>query len=159
MKITLQLSADSCRDAVKELEKYKKEINPKLDEVCRRLADIAVEEAKRWFAQSGHGNDEYFVYPPIKITNGYKIVAAGADVYFIEFGTGHFTFPHGDNVSVAVYPGSYSEQNAKQFSTFGFWWYSGEQLEGTRAYMPMYHAGKAIRENEKRIVQEVFFGK
>jgi hypothetical protein len=29
-------------------------------------------------------------------------------------------------------------------------------MSSTDVYMPMYYAGKAIRENEKRIVEEVF---
>ena len=153
--ISIELSRKGCRDALKELKKYQKEFEPKLDEICRRLAEIAADEARRRFPGGDHGNTEFFVYPPIKIENGYKIVAAGEDVYFIEFGTGQFTFPHGNVESIPVYPGSYSEQNAQQFSTYGFWWYAGERLEGTKAYMPMLYAGQAIRNNARRITQEV----
>lgn len=153
--ITIELTTQSCTKALKELEAYRKKIEPKLDEVCRRLAELGASEARARFDGS-HGNGDVFVYPPMKISNGYKIVASGHDVYFIEFGTGVYTYPHGNSVSVPVYPGSYSEQNAQQFSTYGFWWYGGEQLEGTPAYMPMLYAGQAIRANAKRIVQEVF---
>jgi hypothetical protein len=55
-----------------------------------------------------------------------------------------------------VYPGSYSEQNAGQYAKWGYWFYQGKLMSSTDVYMPMYYAGKAIRENEKRIVEEVF---
>ena len=43
--ITIELSKESCNKALKELLRYQKEIKPKLDEVCRRLAEIGKEEA------------------------------------------------------------------------------------------------------------------
>ena len=120
-KIVVELSAESCNRAVKELEKYQKEIKPKLEEVCRRLAQIGVEAAT-----------DAVIEEPVQIDNGYKIVMSGEDVYFVEFGTGEFTYRHGNEVSVPVYPGSYSEQHAQQFSKYHFWWYGGEQYEGPR---------------------------
>ena len=160
MKITLQLSADSCNEAIEELKQYQKSIIPKLDEVCRRLAEIGCQEASYRFARGDHGNGGV-VCTTEKIENGYKIVASGHDVYFIEFGTGvNAGVAYGDsgvpNVSVPVYPGSWSEGHAQKFSEYGFWYYNGERLEGTEAEMPMYYAGRAIRNNERRVVKEVF---
>ena len=60
------------------------------------------------------------------------------------------------SVSVPVHPGSWSEAHAKAFSEHGYWYYGGEKLQGTEAEMPMYYAEKAIRENEKRVFEEVF---
>ena len=160
--ITIELSSEGCQKALKELEAYQKNIVPKLDEVCRRLAEIGADEARRRFNRGDHGNNQVFVFPPIKISNGYKIVAAGEDVYFIEFGTGfNAGTAYGDkgvppSVSVPVHPGSWSEEHAKAFSEHGYWYYAGEKLQGTEAEMPMYHAEKAIRENEKRVFEEVF---
>lgn len=153
--ITLELSPESCQRAIAELRKYENELRPKLNEVCRRLAELGAEEARRRFARGDHGNtDAYVSTTPTE--NGWKIVAMGTDVYFIEFGTGFFAHPHGEATTVPVYPGSYSEQNAQQFSEYGYWWYEGEKLQGTEAEMPMYFAGEVIRANEKRIAREVF---
>jgi hypothetical protein len=77
-------------------------------------------------------------------------------VYFVEFGTGDAANPNGYAVSVPVYPGSYSEEHAEKYATYGFWWYGGEKLTETPAYMPMYYAGKRMREELPRIVKEVF---
>lgn len=158
--LVLELSPESCQDALDELKKYQREISPKLDEVCRRLAELGAQEARMRFARGDHGNGGVTVTVE-KIDNGYKIVASGHDVYFIEFGTGvNAGVGYGDSgvpaTSVPVYPGSWSEQHAQEFSRYGYWWWQGEKLQGTEAEMPMYYAGKAIRENEIRIAREVF---
>ena len=156
MKITLQLSADSCRDAVKELEKYKKEITPKLDEICRRLAEIGRDEAISIINQVklAEGNAVERV-DTVKINNGWKIVMEGEDVYFIEFGTGDGVEPHYDT-SVPVAWGTWSAEHNQVLWNKGFWYYNHIRFEGTPAYMPMYYAEKAMRENVNRITQEVF---
>ena len=153
--ITLELSVESCQKALKELEQYKKEIKPKLQEVCKRLAEIGVQTA-RMHLQLADGNDSATIEEPVEIANGYKVVMSGEDVYFIEFGTGDAARSHGDAVSVPIYPGSYSEQHAQKYSTYGVWYYQKQPYYSTPAYMPMYYAGKAMREAMPRIVKEVF---
>ena len=154
--ITIELSADSCNRALKELQDYQKKLKPKLDEICKRLAEIGAQEARlRLGFARGYGNTDADV-DVAKMDNGYKIVMQGKDVYFVEFGTGDMVDPHYSNVSVLVAPGSWSETHAKQYMTYGFWYYKGEQLEGTEAQKPMYYAEKAIRENARRVKDEVF---
>lgn len=164
--ITIELSVESCKKALEELKKYEKYIKPKLDEVCKRLAQIGCDAANAHYAEAsadsastGNGGITAFI-APLEGGNGYKIVAQGEDVYFIEFGTGNSSgMFYGDGLpvtSVPVYPGSYSEQNAGMYAKWGYWFYKGEIMSSTPVYMPMYYAGKAIRENEKRIAQEVF---
>lgn len=153
-KISINLSVESCNKAVKELKTFETEVKPKLDEICRRLAELGAEVAKSHL-QLDAGNTDVTIEEPVQIENGYKLVMSGKDVYFVEFGTGEFTLPHGNEVSVPVYPGSYSEKHAKQFSQFRFWWYGGEQYEGTPAYRPLLYAGQAMRQEMPRIVKEV----
>ena len=154
-RIEIELSADSCRAAVEELRRYRKEIKPKLDEVCKRLVEIGMLEAQLHLVLA-NGNTDATILQPVKIDNGYKLVMQGEDVYFVEFGTGDAANPNGYAVSVPVYPGSYSEEHAEKYATYGFWWYGGEKLTETPAYMPMYYAGKRMREELPRIVKEVF---
>lgn len=164
--ITIELSPESCRKAIKELQYYERQIKPKLDEICKRLAQIGCDAANSHYAEAnadsartGNGGVSAVVLP-LDTGDGYKISASGEDVYFIEFGTGNSAgMFYGDglpNTSVPVYPGSYSEQNAGMYAKWGYWFYQGEIMSSTPVYMPMYYAGKAIRENEKRIAQEVF---
>ena len=152
--ITIELSKQSCSKALKELQKYQKEIKPKMDEVCKRLAQIGADAAQAHIS-GGFGNSDAAILPIVPIDNGYKIVMQGTDVYFVEFGTGDQVDAHFD-VSVPVEWGSWSEEHGRQLLVRGFWFYGGDVLYGTPAEKPMYYAGKAIRENAKRIVREVF---
>lgn len=154
-KIEIFMSPESCQEAIEILRSYYQTIKPKLDLVCKKLAEIGAAEAQKRFARGDHGNGGVAV-TTMPMANGYRILANGHDVYFIEFGTGFMTQPHGDAVSVPVYPGSYSEQNKQIFSELGYWWYGGEKLQGTEAEMPLYFAGEAIRKNYKRVMKEVF---
>ena len=153
-QIILELSKASCQKALRELEKYQKEIKPKLEEVCKRLAEIGAQEANTRIIIANGNTDAKITTE--QMSNGYKLLMSGADVYFIEFGTGDAANANGYSVSVPVYPGSYSEQNAERYSTYGFWWYGGEKLTETPAYMPLYYAGKKMRDEMPRIIKEVF---
>lgn len=163
--ITVELSVAGCNKAVKELKEYQKKLKPKLDEICKRLAQIGADEANRIYAEArsdsswtGNG-DVTAIVLPMEGGNGYKIVASGQDVYFIEFGTGNSAgMFYGDGLpetSVPVYPGSYSESHAQRYSQDGYWFYHGQLMSSTPVYMPMYYAGKAVRDNMKRVVKEV----
>ena len=155
-RIEIELSPESCAKAIKELETYQKEIKPKLDEVCKRLAEIGLQVAQsHWSGGDLHGNNDATFMPIVPIENGYKIVFQGKDVYFVEFGTGDEVYPHMDT-TVPVAWGTWSAEDKQQLWTLGFWWYGGERLTGTPAYMPMYYASKAIRDNVKRVYKEVF---
>jgi hypothetical protein len=154
--IVVELSSESCASALKELQDYNKQFIPRMEEVCRRLAELGVLEAQAHL-QLADGNTGATIDPPVKIDNGYKIVMSGEDVYFVEFGTGDSAATHSYYTPlVNVYPGSWSESHAERYSTYGFWWYGGQKYTETPAYMPMYYAGKKIREELPRIVKEVF---
>ena len=156
--ITIELSPSSCKKVAKELQEYQKSANSKMDEVCRRLAEIGAEEARLW-AQlaSAYGNNDVTITTE-KIDNGYKIVMSGADIYFVEFGTGDFAGEYaGDTsgVSVGVMPGDWSDTHAQQYSKYGVWHYHNQTYHGTPAEMPMYHAGREIRQQMDKVVREV----
>lgn len=152
-RIVIELSRSSIDNAVEELKAIKKEHKKKCDEVCRRLAEIGAQEAQTHL-QLSHGNTDAKIMPVQKIDNGYKIVMSGADVYFVEFGTGDQVSPHFDT-DVPVAWGSWSAEHEQKLWNVGFWWYGGEKLTGTPASMPMYYAEKAIRANIDRVVREV----
>lgn len=156
--ITVELSVDGCTKALKTLEKYKEDIKPKLDEVCRRLAELGAEEARRILGTVDpmEGNTDATVSTR-KLENGWAITMSGSDVYFIEFGTGNMaTSTHGFDVSVPVKPGSWSVEHEQKFSEDGQWWYNGQLLTETYSYAPMFRADRIIRDNVRRISKEVF---
>lgn len=154
--ITLELSVESCKKALKEIERYEKQIKPKLDEVCKRLAEIGRDEAiavvERIPLVAGNTVERIEVVP---IENGYKIVMEGNDVYFIEFGTGDGVSKHYDT-SVPVAYGSWSAAHSQMLWKNGFWYYDNVRYTGTPAYMPMYYAEKKMREEKPRVMREVF---
>ena len=154
--ITLELSAESCNRAVKELEKYQKEIKPKMDEVCKRLAEIGRDEAISVVngIRLSEGNSVERI-EAVQIDNGWKIVMSGEDVYFIEFGTGDGVTPHYDT-TVPVAWGTWSAEHDQILWKQGFWYFNKVRYTGTPAYMPMYYAEKRMREEMPRIVKEVF---
>ena len=154
-KIVIDLSFEGVERAVSELMEFQRDLKPKMEEVCRRLAEIGAQEAQAHLVLA-NGNTDARIDEPIPTGNGYKISMNGSDVYFVEFGTGDEADAHGFTPLVAVYPGSWSEQHKKQYSTYGFWHYGGEKLSGTPAYMPMFYASQKIREELPRIAREVF---
>ena len=154
--IAIELSVDSCNKAIKELQEYQKRIRPKLDEVCRRVAEVGRDEALSIIngirLQDGNAVERVDV---VKIDNGYKLAIEGEDVYFIEFGTGDGVSAHYD-VSVPVAWGSWSAEHSQMLWKRGFWYYDKVRYTGTPAYMPMYYAERKMREEAPRIVKEVF---
>lgn len=154
--IAIELSVDSCNKAIKELQEYQKRIKPKLDEVCRQVAEVGRDEALSIIngirLQDGNAVERVDV---VKIDNGYKLVMEGEDVYFIEFGTGDGVSAHYD-VSVPVAWGSWSAEHSQMLWNKGFWYYDNVRYTGTTAYMPMYYAERKMREEAPRIVKEVF---
>lgn len=155
-RITVELSPSSCQKAIEELKRYEREIRPKLDEVCRRLAEIGREEAVSIVdgIRLSDGNSVERV-DVAKIDNGYKLVMEGKDVYFIEFGAGDGVSAHYDT-SVPVAWGSWSAEHSQMLFKYGFWYYDKVRYTGTPAYMPMYYAEKKMREEMPRVVKEVF---
>ena len=158
-KIEIELSVRGVEKAIKSLRQYEREIKPKLDEICRRLAEIGAAEARKHLVYAD-GNDDATIQPIVKIENGYKIVMSGEDVYFIEFGAGDSAgMFYGEGLpetSVPIYPGSYSETHAGQYAKWHYWFYHGQIMSSIDVQMPMYYAGKAIRENAKKVAEEVF---
>lgn len=154
--IAIELSVDSCNKAIKELQEYQKRIRPKLDEVCRQVAEVGRDEALSIIngirLQDGNAVERVDVVPT---DNGYKLVMEGEDVYFIEFGTGNGVSAHYD-VSVPVAWGSWSAEHSQMLWNKGFWYYDNVRYTGTTAYMPMYYAERKMREEAPRIVKEVF---
>lgn len=154
--LTIELSAESCKKALDELKKYQRDIKPKLQEVCKRLAEIGRDEAIS-IVNSIHSAEGNYVerIDAVPTDNGYKIVIEGSDVYFIEFGTGDGVSAHYDT-SVPVAWGSWSNEHEQILWNKGFWYYDGVRYTGTPAYMPMYYAEKKMREEMPRVVKEVF---
>ena len=142
------------------LEEFGEEYEDKLKDKCFEVAQRLAEEIGQPVAQVWFGSEVKVTAKPIgKKKNGYKIIANGKDVCFLEFGAGvttDTTHPFAKNVSFDVYPASWSIDHAKQFVRKGYWMYRGEKYDAITPMRGMYHAYKAILEEAPRIVEEVF---
>lgn len=157
-KISFGLSPDAIKDAVDYLETYKKWVNQKIDELMIRLAAVGLETARVYFQQGAtEGNEapETWVEP---IENGFKIIANGKDVFFIEFGAGDAAGNHPDaaNAPVDTSPGSYSKINTGEYAKYGSWHHDKMKYTEIQPQMPMYHAMREIERNVTKMAKEVF---
>lgn len=154
-RITIELSPQSCADAIKALNQYRQSLDRKYMELCRRLAKVGADEAQRWFDQAAAEGNGGTAVGTVPIQDGWAITANGTKVYFVEFGTGDQVAPHYAS-NVPIVWGSWSVTHAQRLWNYGYWYYQKERYEGTPAYMPMYHAEQKIRAEELRIAKDVF---
>ena len=157
-KISFGLSPNAIKDAVDYLETYKKWVNQKIDELMIRLAAVGLETARVYFQQGatdGNNAPDTWVEP---IENGFKIIANGKDVFFIEFGAGDAAGNHPDAAKAPVdtTPGSYSIKNTQEYYKYHSWHHDGKKYTEFQPQMPMYHAMREIERNVTKIAKEVF---
>lgn len=127
MKITINpFDKKSIARAERLIRQYEKDFVVKVDEFCRRLAEIGVQLAGDIYSISDiDGENEFSVYLQ-KNSDGYSVIAEGKTIGFLEFGTG-IRNPewHGEGVDYTPPPhGSYGMGHGKQ--PYGWWFKSQE---------------------------------
>lgn len=152
MKIRFELSQESVGKAIAELKASKEAVNKKTEMLASRLAELASEVAGGIY---GSG-----VAMTVERGEGMFVVhASGRAVCFLEFGAGTRTdtsHEFANMMPFEVRPGSWSEQNAQQFSTKGFWIFGGRKYEYVTPRKGMYYADVEIRNRVYQIAKEVF---
>lgn len=121
MNIEISLSTESIDNAIARLRM--RLIH--LEEDTEQLVDILTNEGAD-VANGQYGNWAVNATPIVNGTEG--VITVSGDMPLIaEFGAGDATLPVGfENVPSMVYRGSYSEQHARQYSRWGFWYFKGE---------------------------------
>lgn len=145
----------------------KKAVNRMTDELCRRLANMGMANAKLHFFEALYDGINDADVTVEKRSNGYAVVADGNSVLFIEFGAG------------VHYPDSHPEANGLTHGSYGkgygkndYWFYTGmpgnaggERADGrinttithgNPANMPMYQTVKDLEGELERMIKEVF---
>ena len=157
---------------VHRLNDYLAEFKDKADEVCKRLAELGCTRAKLDFSNAiydGVNDVDVHVEP---IDNGYKVVASGNAVMFIEFGAGVYyngsgSYP-GELEPGVVGIGQYGQGRGKN----DWWLYPGPPgnaggvpsttvpgmtiTHGNPPAAAMYHAKQEVQDAKERIADEVF---
>lgn len=158
--ITMKLSTSSIDKAVKELKAYEAWVKQKISELTERLATIGAMEATVRFSRAYYDGEKDSTISVEPIINGWKIIASGQSVFFIEFGAGVYyngSEPYPERPAGVSGIGEYGQGKGKQ-NTWGYYSNSGELVltHGTPAAMPMHHAGRVMEQEIVKIAREVF---
>ena len=159
--IRMSLSATSISQAIKELKAYRDSLESRKQRLLDELANIGVREASVRFTTAIYdGVNDSDVTLEV-IDNGYRIVAEGKAVAFIEFGAGVYHNPSEPYpkprpegiVGIGEYGKGYGKRQA-----WGFKNESGELVvtHGNPAAMPMWYASEEMRNSILRIARRVF---
>lgn len=176
-KIKFSLSQRSVQQAIKELREYQDELNKKCKILCQRLIQEGIQVSEGRIGNSGFGK---YIHIDSKITTekaGCKAILIMTDknkivsewrtlegirsavvspMLMVEFGSGlKAENPMGIvGVGTGTFPGGThgNEPGWYYMDLDGVWHYS----TGVSPKMPMYYAGKEMREKVIKIAKEVF---
>lgn len=162
--ITCTLTPRSIRGAINELKRYKRTLKDKAKLLCERLADFGLVSAR-----DSYGNISMDYVGPVDVSvtvepkkNGYRIIAGGQTVLFLEFGAGvKYGYGHPLNEKYGMGPTTYPGQKHAEDPNGWILPKSAGRDAGKRSYgnppsMAMYNAGQDIRSEIERIAREVF---
>lgn len=173
MKVKMGLSQKSIQKAIKQIEKYKSDINRKCEEYVDRLAKIGEQVAIQAINESPIGNQitlsidrepSKMGCKAVLIATGKVHVVKDRDPFYtvlaVEFGAGIHYNPEPNpkandmGYGVGTYPG--------QIHAFeDGWYYLGEDnkwhySKGIKSTMPIYKASMEIISQYEKIFKEVF---
>ncbi len=160
MKITINpFDSKSIADAVKKVEQYEKSFKAKETEFVRRLKEIGVSVASTGFALADYDGENDVRVTETQNGNRALVIAYGATVGFIEFGTG-IKFPDYNSSGMSYTPpphGSYGQ--GKGANPKGWWFGQGSGGRHTYGNPPaeaMRTARDAMVEQVAQIAREVW---
>ena len=168
--IQVGLSVKDINKAIREVKKFRKDFQNKVDTYRKRIAEEIAVQASLGFGSSivddvVNGGSRQ---PDVQVYVGYKgniavVVAEGEDAVWCEFGAGVYhngsvgssPNPYGNNLGFTI--GSYGKGYGKK----QVWGYYDDDsnlvlTRGTPATMPMYNAAQEIMRKSVDIAREVF---
>ncbi len=151
---------------ISQIENYRQGLQSKVNLLLERLSTLGAYRARIEFTNAMYaGNNDVQVSVETTST-GYKVVASGMAVLFIEFGTGIINPEHPQSAEFGFMHGQYGL--GKGANEKG-WVYVGEQgnagqpirdgvyrTYGNPPAKAMYYAGKDMKAEITRIAKEVF---
>lgn len=176
-RISFGLSVAEVNKAIQEIKTYQNDLNRKCELLCQRLCQEGIQIAKAHIGSSGFGkyihlDSEitaqqagckaiFYMEDTTKIKSEWQTLegvksAELSPVLCIEFGTGQKAENPADikGVGTGTFPGGKhgNEPGWYYMDLEGNWHYS----TGISPKMPMYHAGKELRDKVLKIANEVF---
>lgn len=158
-KITIDpINPRSIQNAIRELEEYKREIKRKSDLLCDKLAELGAKRVSIEYSWVESLVSDSGDMPVISVTNEgdtWTIHADGKEVAFLEFGSGLIGYGHPEpqGYGPGKYPGKGHWNDPKGWHTP-----LGQHSYGNEPTAGMWQAKVEMRENLKRIAEEVFNG-
>lgn len=158
--ISMTLAPDSIDKAIKELQDYSKDLKEKAHAISERLASIGATNVSVTYAQAFYDGIRDVDISVEETDKGYKILASGETVLFLEFGAGvKYGSGHPLNGEFGMGPGTYNPTSENWKSPYGWWFggkYGAEHTYGNPPSMAMYNTGKDLKKEILRVAQEVF---
>ena len=169
--VKVPLSQRGIDTLLREIESYTEWLKERSQVLLDRLAQAGFEVASARFAKAAYdGTNDASVSLETRSEGVRAVVAVGASVLFIEFGTG-VTYPdnHPQAAELGMKRGEYGQGHGKQSS----WGYYGDPgtngvvemkkdgstvviTHGNPANMPMYETVKELEAMLPELVKEVF---
>lgn len=155
--MTITVDVKGIDATILALQAYRQELEQKLDTLCRRLADYGL-----LLAEVSFGGAMYDGVKDISVTvepmkNGYKIVAGGMSVLFVEFGAGvSMGYGHPQAGQFGYGAGTYNPDSPNWNNPHGWWFSPHTHTYGNPPSMSMYNSAKDVASAVETIAREVF---
>ena len=170
-KVTVPLSVNGIQELIREVGKYHSWLKARSEVFLDRLAEVGLSVASAKFQQAVYdGTNDVSVTVENRGNGTRAVVAIGASVLFIEFGTG-VTYPddHPEAAANGMVRGDYGAGHGKQ-STWGYYGAPGTNgvvkqkangkavviTHGNPANKPMYDTVKELEQQILTIAKAVF---
>lgn len=171
--ITIGLNTQDINKAIKELEKYRKDFEKKVNVLRKRIAEEIMNSAQVGFNSSGVNDTLSGGTRPANVDvtvsdsgNVTVVIAMGKDAVWCEFGAGVYhngsvgssPNPYGSDLGLTI--GSFGDGHGEQ-DVWGYYETPGDPntlilTHGTEATMPMYNAVQSVIPKVVNIAREVF---
>lgn len=160
MKIKISLDTKSINASIKQLDDYMKNLDSKIDELAKRLADMGAVDVSLGFSKAKYDGKKDFDVSVEGDNGKYRIIVSGESVLFVEFGSGvTYGYGHPEADKHGMGPGTYPDGKGHWNDPNG-WWIpkskGGGHTYGNPPNMPMYLTAKELRKEVERVAKEVF---
>lgn len=158
----------SIDDAIKQVQEYQQKFSEKLRILEAKLANYGLRIASQSFDNAKYAglNDVNCYVVPLDTGNGFKVVAEGSSVLFIEFGTGILNPEHPQSAEFGFKHGTYGKRRGANPKG---WVYDGDPgnagfvmkngkvwTSGNPPSKSMYQASKGMAKELEHMIKEVF---
>lgn len=125
-----------------------------LEEDTEQLVEILTNEGAD-VANGSYSDYPVSAVPKTSGTQG-EIIVSGHMPMIAEFGAGDQTLSDGfENTPAEARAGSYSEEHARQYSRWGFWYFGGEVYSEVYPHHGLRDAKRYIIKNSASVAREV----